>query len=317
MSYRFNTLDIIVGAGMTAIVFGAILLFVASAGTFQPGFAQFADAEPFSDPTGMIWLQPALGQAVVDQVLLERRTNRSMADAVSEWNRATMASHDLQSRSGGPFGFVMQAATAIPAAHNARVQGVMGRSVVNFTGRGVRNGILSAGQDLSDYNDTMIRKTEAMGLRLDERFAETWQGTLGRAIVDTFQQYTQRAAAVQEQLGAAVVHLTQSQLMSEEARGENQQQLASLVSAAIRTDALSDRLQLLAAIEFPQETAVAAATTKPASLPAIPMGYLIAALLAMGAIFFTVLIVSATERAAKAQADMKRETARWVYRMAS
>jgi hypothetical protein len=304
MSYRFNSLDIIVGAGMTAIVFGAILLFVASAGTFQPGFSQFADAEPFSDPTGMIWLQPALGQAVVDQALLERRTNRSMAEAVSEWNRATMASHDLQSRSGGPFGFVMQAATAIPAAHHARVQGV-------------RNGLLSAGQDLSDYNDAMIQKTEAMGLRLEERFAETWQGTLGRAIVDSFQQYTQRAAAVQEQLGAAVLHLTQSQLMAEEAWGENQQQLASLVSAAVRTDALSDRLQLQAAIEFPQETAVAAATTKPASWPAIPMGYLIAALLAMAAIFFTVLMVSAMERAAKAQADMKRETARWVYRMAS
>ena len=101
MSYRFNTLDIIVGAGMTAIVFGAILLFVASAGTFQPGFSQFADAEPFSDPTGMIWLQPALGQAVVDQALLERSTERSLAQAASEWNRATMASYDLEAPSVG------------------------------------------------------------------------------------------------------------------------------------------------------------------------------------------------------------------------
>lgn len=315
MSYRFNTLDIIVGAGMTAIVFGAILLFVASAGTFQTGFSQFAAAEP-SDPTGMIWLQPALGQAVVDQALLERSTERSLAQAASEWNRATMASYDLESRSGGPFGFVMQAATAIPAAHDARVQGVMGRSIVNFTGRGVRSGILSAGQDLSDYNDNMIGKTQAMGMRLDEMFAETWQGILGRAIVETYQQYTQRAGAVQEQLGAAVLHLTQSQLMSEEARAENQEQLASLVTAASLANALSDRMQLQAAIDYPQEATVAQ-RTEPASLPTIPVGYLIAALLAMGFTFFTVLIISATERAAKAQADMKRETARWVYRMAS
>jgi hypothetical protein len=316
MSYRFNTLDIIVGVGMTAIVFGAILFFVASAGTFQPGSLQFADAEPFSDPTGMSWLQPALGQAVVEQVLLERRTERSLAQAVSEWNRATMASHDFESRSGGPFGFVMQAATAIPAAHSARVQGVMGRSIVNFTGRGIRSGILSAGQELSDYNDSMIQKTEAMGLRLEEAFTGTWQGVLGRAIVETFQQYTQRAAAVQQQLGAAVVHLTQSQLMSQEAQAENQEQLASLVTAAIRSNALSDRLQLVAAIEFPQD-ATMVQRTQPASLPAIPMGYLIAALLAMGFTFFTVLIISATDRAAKVQADMKRDSARWVYRMAS
>ncbi|MBD0315729.1 MAG: hypothetical protein ICV75_03470 [Nitrospiraceae bacterium] len=316
MSYRFNTLDIIVGVGMTAIVFGAILLFLASAGTFQPGSPQIAAAEPFSDPTGMTWLQPALGQAVVDQALLERRTESSMAQAVSEWNRATMASHELQSRSGAPFGFVMQAATAIPAAHSARVQGVMGRSVVNFTGRGVRSGMLSAGQGLSDYNDTMIRKTEAMGLRLDDMFAATWQGVLGQAIVEAFQQESERAAAVQERLGAAVLHVTQLQFVSQAARAENQEQLASLVSAAIRSNALSDRIQLLAAIEFPQEAPVVD-STRPATLPAVPMSFLIAALLAMGTIFFTFLIVSATERAAKAQAAMKRDTARWVFRMAS
>jgi hypothetical protein len=316
MSYRFNTLDIIVGVGMTAIVFGAILLFLASAGTFQPGSPQLAAAELYSDPSGMTWLQPAIGQAVVDQALLERRSERSIAQAVSEWNRATMASHELQSRSGGPFGFAMQAATVIPAAHHARVQGVMGRAVVNFTGRGVRTGILSSGVDRFHYNDTMIQKTEAMGLRLDATFAASWQGVLGQAIVETFQGYTERAAAIQEQLGAAVVSVTRSQVVAEEARAENQQQLASLVSAAIRTNALSDRIQLLAALEFPQEAA-RVQSTQPASFPAIPMGVMIAALLAMGIIFFTVLIVSATERAAKVQAAMNRDTARWVFRLAS
>lgn len=315
MAYRFNTLDIIVGVGMTAIVFGAILLFLASAGTFEPG-SQYAAAEPFSDPTGMTWLQPALGQAIVNQALLERRTERSMAQTVSQWNRATMASYELQSRFGGSFGSVIQAATEIPAAHSARVQNVMGRSVVNFTGRGVRSGMLSAGGDLSDYNDTMIRKTEAMGLHLGETFAATWQGVLGQAVVETYQQFTERAALAQEQLGAAALQVTRAQLMSEEARAENQQQLASLVSTAMRVNAVSDRVQLLAAIEFPQEAAVAH-STQPAVLPAISMSVLIAALLAMGTIFFTVLMLSAMERAAKAQAEMKRDTARWVFRMAA
>ena len=35
MSYRYNTIDIIVGVGMCAIVFGALLFFVAANGTLQ------------------------------------------------------------------------------------------------------------------------------------------------------------------------------------------------------------------------------------------------------------------------------------------
>ena len=112
----------------------------------------------------MIWLQPAIGQAIVDQALLERHTNRSIAESASEWNRATMAVQDLQSRPGGPYGYVIRTAIVGPAMHSARVQEVMGRSIVNFTRRGVRSGVLS-GEPVSAYNADMIRKTEAMGLR--------------------------------------------------------------------------------------------------------------------------------------------------------
>jgi hypothetical protein len=35
MSYRYNTIDIIVGIGMCAIVFGAWLFFFAANGTYQ------------------------------------------------------------------------------------------------------------------------------------------------------------------------------------------------------------------------------------------------------------------------------------------
>lgn len=314
MSYRYSALDIIVGVGMSAIMFGAILVFVATTGTFQA--PQPVSAEPFSeDSTGMVWLQPALGQAIVDRMLLERRTNLIHAEAVSEWNRATMAYHDLQSLSG-PFGLVAQMAATIPFDHIARVQGVMGRSIVNFTRQGVRSGVLSARLDASAYNAGMIRKAEAMGLRLDEAFASTWQATLGRAIVDAAQRYTARAAATQEQLGAAILRVTHTQAVSGEAQAANQQQLAGLIMAAVRTDALSDRLQLLAAIENPQ-VAAAATSTRPASWPEIPVGFLIAAVMGLGIIFFAGLIYSAKSREAKILADRNREMSRWVYRMAA
>jgi len=239
-----------------------------------------------------------------------------VAHAVSEWNRATLAYQEFESLPGGPFGAVMRQAATVPADHMARVQTVMGRAIVNFTGRGIRNGMLSADQYLSDYNAGMIRTTEARGQRLDDNFASTWQVTLGRRIVDAIQTFMKRAGAIQEQLGTAIVHVSQAQTGSEEVRAAQQGQLASLVVAAIRTEALADRLTLLAAIEsFPEDNA--AAFTEPASWPEIPMGYLIVAGFMLAAVFFGGLSISARRRETKALDEMKHTATRWVYRMAA
>jgi hypothetical protein len=317
MTYRSNTVDIIVGIGMCAIVFGALLFFAAAGGTFQTAIPQpISSEQPADIQLGMTVLQPTLGQAIVDQILFERRANQIMAQSAIEWNRATIAYHEFQSRPGGPFGAVMHQAATVPADHMARVQGVMGRAIVNFTGRGIRSEVLSADQYLSDYNAGMIRATEARGERLDHEFASTWQATLGRGIVDAFQRSTEQAGAIQKQLGTAILHVAQAQTGSEEFRAAKQEQLASLVTAAVRTEALTDRLTLLAAIEsLPEDTAVV--STEPASWPEIPMGYLIAASLMLGAVFFGGLALSARTRETKALAEMRHHTARWVYRMAA
>ena len=93
MSYRYNSVDIIVGVGMCAIVFGALLFFVAASGTFQTAIPQpISSEQPADIQLGMTLLQPTLGQAIVDQALFERRANQVMAQSASEWNRTTLAS---------------------------------------------------------------------------------------------------------------------------------------------------------------------------------------------------------------------------------
>jgi hypothetical protein len=317
MSHRYNTIDIIVGVGMCAIVFGALLIFFAANGTYQIAIPQPISIEqPSGIELGMTWLQPALGQAIVDQALFERRANQLIAQSASEWNRATLAHQEFQSLPGGPLDAVMRQAATVPVSHMARVQYVMGRAIVNFTARGVRSGVLSADQYLSEYNTNMIRVTEASGQRLDHEFASTWQAALGREIVDAFQNYTERAGAIQERLGTALVQVTQAQTGSEASRAAQQEQLASLVVAAIRTEALADRLTLLAAIEsLPEATVVA--STEPASWPEIPMGYLIVAGLMLVTIFFGGLSLTARSREKKALAEMEYQTTKWVYRMAA
>lgn len=317
MSHRYNTIDIIVGVGMCAIVFGALLIFFAANGTYQAAIPQPISIEQPADiELGMTLLQPALGQAIVEQALLERRANQLIAQSASEWNRATLAHQDFQSLPGGPLGTVMRQAATVPADHMARVQYVMGRAIVNFTARGIRSGVLSADQYLSDYNTNMIQVTEASGRRLDHEFASTWQATLGREIVDATQNYRWRADAIQERLGAALLHLVQAQTGSEEVQAAQQEQLASLVVAAIRTEALADRVTLPAASESSPEATVVA-STEPASWPEIPMGYLVIASLTLVTIFFGGLLMTARSRESKALAEMEYQSAKWVYRMAA
>ncbi|MBA5865489.1 MAG: hypothetical protein GDA67_02200 [Nitrospira sp. CR1.3] len=317
MSYRYSTVDIIVGVGMCAIIFGALLFFVAANGTYQAALPQpISAAEPADFQLGMNLLQPALGQALVDWAIFERRANQLMTHSVSEWNRATLAQHEFQSLPGGPFGDVMRQAATVPADHMARVQTVMGRAIVNFTSRGIRSGLLSADQHQSAFNSNMIDATKARGERLDQEFASTWQAALGRGVVDAIQNFRKRAWAIQEQLGAAVLHLTQVQTGSEQIRAAQQEQLAGLVVAAVRTEALADRLALLAAIEsFPEDTPVA--FTEPASWPEVPLGYLIVAGIMLAAVFFGGVSLTARSRETKALADMRSHGGRWVYRTAA
>jgi hypothetical protein len=319
MSYRYNTTDIIVGVGMCAILFGGLLLFLAANGTYQAVLPQALALEQSSEITGMSALQPALGQAIVEQALSERRNNRTMAQSVSEWNRATMAHHELQSGSRGLLGVTLSQAAAVPADHLARVQGVMGRAIVNFTTRGVRHGLLSADQYGTMYNMKMIGVIQVQGQRLHDQFTSTWQATLGRRIVEAAQHDWLQAGAIQERLGWAVVQVVRAQMNSEEGQAMQQEQLASLIFAAVRNEVMTDRpTQPTIAVPsaVPSEN-IAVAFTESASWPEIPMTYLIVAGLLLATVFLGSLTMAAQSREAKALAQLKRDADRWAFRMAT
>jgi hypothetical protein len=317
MSYRYNTLDIVVGVGMCAIVFGAMLFFVATSGAFLVAGPQPASVEQFSGVTGgMTWLQPALGQAIVERALLQRRSDHITAAAMSDWKQAMQAHRSFQSIAGNPFGFVMERAVTFPAEHAARVQTVVGRSIVNFTRRGVRSGVLSVDQSTSDYNNSRIGAAVTMRQRLDRKFESTWQPMLGRWIVDASRDYMRRARTVQAQLGSAIVHVAQAKTGLEDAWEANRYQLASLMAAADRTSAMDDRMTALARADMrPVEVAIASSAV--VEWPEIPMGYFIAAVFGLCAVFFGGMVMSAASRETKALAEARLNSGRWVYRLAA
>lgn len=317
MSNRDHTIDIAVGAGMCAILFGALLFFVAANGTYQAALPQpSSSGQPLGLQSGMTWLQPALGQAIVDQILSGRRTDRAIALAASDWNRVTLAYDEFTSRPDGPLGAVMHYAVATPADHAARVQAVMGQAIVNFTLRGVRNGLLSADLARSAFNLDMIRTIQTRGLLLDHQFTSNWQATLGHRIVDAAQENWRQAGAFQERLGTAVVHVAQAQMQSEQIRALEQETLGSLVFAAVRTEPPAVHpgpAPVVASIP----TVTAMASTEPASWPEIPFSYLIVAACMLAMVFVMGLSWAARSREEKELARIRHDASLWVYRMAS
>jgi len=313
MSYRYNSTDIIVGIGMCAIIFGVLLLVVAVNGTYQVVLPETVASEQ-SLGNGSTWLQPALGQAIVDQALFERRTDQMMEQSASAWNWAMLARHRFESRPGGPLGGVMNLATTGPIAHRARVQAVMGRAIVNFTALGIRHGTLSA-----DYNAAMIRATALRGQRLHDDFISTWQSTLGRSIVDATQDDLTQSASIQERLGKAVVQLTLAQTGSEAVRAEQQEQLASLVFAAVRDEMSTDRAGRPSDIQPSQGSSTVASiqSSEPTAWPEISTGYLMLAGFLLVSVFLGVLSLAVEVREKKALAEMRRDASRWVFRWAT
>lgn len=318
MTYPYNGIDIIVGFGLCAIVFGALFFFVATTGTFLVA-APPAMSEPFfSSVDGMVWLQPALGKAIVDRTILQRQSDRITAQAILEWDQALLAHYSLQSMPGGPFGFIMDRAVTMPDDHAARVQAVMGRSIVNGTRRGVHSGVLSASLARSPYNRDMIGAAELLGERMHGAFIATWQPLLGRWIVEAGLDYAVRAAAVQEQLGLAIIHVAQARTGLEEAWGVNQYQLGTLLAAVDRAATMTESAdQVLLAGTTPTAGAVVQAPEQAMVWPGVPLGYLFAAMIGMALVFFSGLRLSAMGREARAQADLRRERDRWVYRLST
>jgi hypothetical protein len=314
MSYRFNSFDIIVGVGLCATVFGAMLIFFAAAGTFVVGGQETMATDRLLATTESDWLQPALGRAIVERAQLQQRTDHITASAMSEWSRAMQAYRGLLPTMDRPLSAVMHRAVAVPEAHDARVQAVMGRSIVNFTQRGIRSGVLSADLYLSDYNQGMIGATELRGQRMDDEFAASWQTLLGTWIVNASRDHLRRVGGVQEQLGTAILHLTQARTLLEDAWADNQYQLGSLMAALDRSGVMHE-----GAIQIASEPASQAMTPSSPTLviPEISMAYLVSAAFLLCTIFFGGLLLSAASRESNALAEARRNAGRWVYRMAS
>ena len=247
MGRKYDLVDVVVAIGLVATLFGGYLLVTAADGFWQAPIAPAVNMTIVThDPsTGMQYLQPVLGQAILQDILLDREAGTALSSSAMELNRAVSESQLLSTTLLSPLVLAELRAFGQEADHRARVQYVMGKSVVNQTRRGLASGALSAGQYADEFNAALIERAELIGQRMHDQFESTRQATLGRSIIEAIQEEDRMASAVQERIGRAVVQVTKAQEGYVEAKAAGQVQLASAMSAAVRTDALVDRLALL------------------------------------------------------------------------
>ncbi len=247
MGRKYDLVDVMAAIGLVATLFGGYLLVTAADGFWQAPIAPTMQATILaSDPSaGMQYLQPVLGQAIVQDLLLDREAGSALSASAMELNRAVSESELMSTTLLSPLVLAELHAFGQEADHRARMQYVMGKAVVNQTRRGISSGILSADQYAGDFNTNLIRTAELTGQRMHDQFEATRQAAIGRSIVDAIQDEDRMTSAVQERIGRAVVQVTQAQENYAEAKADRQIQLASATVAAMRTDALMDRLALL------------------------------------------------------------------------
>jgi hypothetical protein len=201
------------------------------------------------------------------------------------------------------------------ADHAGRVQSVLGREIVNLTRRAVAGQAFASPQSAVDYNNRMLHLVDATRMWMEEEFRSNQQPNLGRAIVTTSQDRWEAVGQVQARTGRAYAHAVTTEARYAEATGANQQQLGSLIVAAIRADHWMD------AVLRPRPAATAlvaqqplAMTNEPRPWPEIPMGYLVAASAGLLGLFLAGLRFPAASEERRRTEVVNLPTPRPIYR---
>ena len=236
MQQRFEFMDLIVAVGLCATIVASGVLLMAANG-MQIGTVGGSRAQPTGNLTGMDLLQPVLGQAIVDDALLERSHAKHAAAAIAQLDGLAFERNQWQHSPYGYLDSITIGASWAEAEHTARVQTVMGRSIVNFTRRGVRSGLWTSVERAAHDNPQMIGVTEAMGEKMDNTFLANWQPNIGRGIVVATQDSEKRSRLRQERLGTAIVEMATVQEAYEPVRAAIQEQLGSATVVATMTGA--------------------------------------------------------------------------------
>lgn len=281
MERKYEVMDVVVALGAFATIVAGGMLFLAANGTMSLSQPAEQTEETAGSGDGMRWLQPALGRAMVDQFVLERR---HATQGETSRHQLTAVTGEQGRRHLAPFGYLdslKRYAARAEDDHKTRVQTVMGRMIVNFTRRGLHGDVLSPDGGSTGFNTRMRTQTEALGRRMDAEFLLNWQPNLGRAIVTASQDDMSASARRQERLGAAIVQVSTVDIAYEASRAELQEQLGGATMITAHAGSQTG----LSGSERPVQPLIVAAR------PGLPISTMVAAAVTLMTLFAAGLMV--------------------------
>ena len=219
--------DLIVAAGAVATVLGALLIVLPTIGSFNPAIPP--DAVTLD---GNQWVQPALGQTLVEIAVLERKRSEETTKADNKLNQTVRTAQTLSGADTQIKKFSKQV-EQVRVEKTARAELVKGHIVVNFTSRGVKNHVLP---DQAEFNHRMLTAATNEERRIEEEFQRTEERYLGEMIVAETQSQIEATGQAQEQVGASIVTATLVRDHYEAALATAQERLGFLVSGITRTE---------------------------------------------------------------------------------
>lgn len=309
--------DLMVGLGLMATILGAAFFFLAANGTVAISLSEAdvlsGDASTM-DP--MASVQAAMGEAIVNHAVNERRAGRQMKRAVLDLNRALISAEGLRGEAEGGLLTRLAAYDQLTRTREAtRGQFVRGRRIVTETGRGLRSGIYGAVPQGERYNRRVVRTAERDGARIERGLQVSHEPVMGQFIATAGLEQRRLLGMAEQRKGEAIVGYATTQAAAVSSRDSAQQQLAALSMALIRQEQIMDRFESLAQAQIPPP-GEALAVSEPKSW-SVPGGLLTSfAIVAIGILAFCFAMFRGREEDARPEPMPLPEAQQARYRQA-
>ncbi len=183
MDRIFKFVDLATSVALMATVVGIVLclFFLFAPTTFGKNLPETVVNGSVDIQVSLRWIQPILGQAIVEDTLIKQRYGNHIDGPVTTPKRTTLAGHPTQEQ-------VLETAIAahierLEADHSTRVQWILGRLIVTFTSQGIRTGMVTADNTDNEPNRRIIALAQEAGIKLDDAFKAELQARLGTTIV--------------------------------------------------------------------------------------------------------------------------------------
>lgn len=178
MDRIFKFIDPVTSVALIATVVGIVLclFFLFTPTTFGKDLPEIAVSRSVDSQVSMRWIQPILGQAIVEDTIIKQQHRNHIGDLVTTPKRTTLAGHLTQED------YLRTAAAtqieSLEADQTTRVQWILGRLLVTFTSQAVRTGMVTADKSGHEYNRRIIALAQEAETKLDDAFKAQQQARI-------------------------------------------------------------------------------------------------------------------------------------------